>query len=105
MWNIVSVSTASGSGSYIILGGAHGKEVVGPTGPFCYSYVIAFPGLGYIKLTDEGNGVVGPGDWSVAVSGSSTNWFYEGTGSASVAVDASGKYTISGGSNSISGQM
>lgn len=55
MCNITSVSTASGSGSYILFGGAPGKEIIGPAGPLSQTYVLAFPGIGYIKLTDKGN--------------------------------------------------
>jgi hypothetical protein len=47
----------------------------------------------------------GPGSWKIAASGSSTNWTYEGGGQAKVSVDASGNYTISGGSNTITGTV
>jgi hypothetical protein len=70
------------------------------------SYILAFPGLGYISLKDVGNTVSGPGDYSVQVSGSSTNWFYSGAGGqAQVSVDASKKYKISGGNNTVSGSL
>lgn len=49
--------------------------------------------------------VSGAGSWSVKFSGSSTNWFYEGDGQAKVAVDEHGKYTVSGGANTITGDM
>lgn len=55
MWNIISVTTATGSGSYILFGGPPGKEIVGPAGPLSHTYVLAFPGLGYIKFIDKGN--------------------------------------------------
>jgi len=105
----MTVDVDSVSKSYVLFGGVAGKEIIGPVGPFGPSgsqYVLCIPGLGYITLEDKGNSVRGPGDWSVQVSGSSTNWFYGGGGQAYISiVAATGTYTITGGSNSISGQM
>lgn len=57
-------------------------------------------------LTDVAAAVSGPGEWSVKVSGSDTNWFYTGSNRhARIVVDASGGYTISGGDNMISGRL
>ncbi|KAH8104075.1 hypothetical protein BXZ70DRAFT_1005624 [Cristinia sonorae] len=106
MWNILTVSTPN-AGSYILMGGQSGKEVLNPTdalGPQGSVYVLAFPGIGYMKLTDTGNTVPG-GDWSVQVSGSSKHWFYGGGGQAYISINSSGGYTISGGSNTITGQL
>ncbi|KIJ35643.1 hypothetical protein M422DRAFT_32564 [Sphaerobolus stellatus SS14] len=108
MWNIVSISVDSGSHSSVLFGGQPGKEIVSPTGalgPEGSVYILALPGLGYMKLTDVGGSVSGPGDWSVQVSGSSTNWFYRGGGQASISINSSGQYTISGGANTISGKL
>jgi hypothetical protein len=127
MWNIIQVNASTPSQTSILFGGVPGKEAVGPTnrlGPEGAAYVLAFPGVGYIKLTDVGsNGEhfllqysvwsiylgwdagTGPGSWKVAVSGSSTNWTYEGDGQATVSVDSEGHYTISGGSNTVSGSV
>lgn len=58
MWSIVSVTSVTGSRTSILLGGLPGKEVIGPNGelgPTGAFYVLAFPGLGYITLLDEGN--------------------------------------------------
>jgi len=66
MFQIANVSTASGTHTYILVGGASGKEVVGPTGPLGpqgASYQLIFPGLGYLKLTDVGNSGT-PTPWS-----------------------------------------
>lgn len=57
MFNIVSITTASGNNTSIPLGGPAGKELIGPHGPLGpegSSYVLAFPGLGYIKFDDVG---------------------------------------------------
>lgn len=57
MFNIVSITTASGNNTSILLGGPAGKELIGPHGPLGpegSSYVLAFPGLGYIKFDDVG---------------------------------------------------
>ena len=57
MFDIYHVSTHDGRSS-ILFGGLPGKELVGPTnalGPVGSVYVLAIPGTGYIKLTDEGN--------------------------------------------------
>ncbi|KAJ7051995.1 hypothetical protein C8F01DRAFT_1262224 [Mycena amicta] len=108
MWNIVHVNTATPNHASILFGGVPGKEIVGPTnslGPEGAVYVLVFPGVGYIKFTDVGSNGNGPGSWKVAVSGSSTNWTYEGGGQANVSVDSDGKYTISGGSNTINGTV
>ncbi|KAJ7023703.1 hypothetical protein C8F04DRAFT_1193228 [Mycena alexandri] len=108
MWNITHIDASTPSQTSILFGGMPGKESVGPTnalGPEGAVYVLAFPGLGYIKLTDVGSKGNGPGSWKVAASGSSTNWTYEGGGQAKVSVDAHGNYTISGGSNTITGTV
>ena len=125
MFTIVGINVDSGTHNSILFGGLPGKEVIQPTGalgPQGSVYVLAFPGLGYIKLTDVGNSgniiicrrkmdltysylVSGPGDWSVQVSGSSTNWFYRGGGQASITVNSSGQYKIQGGANEISGNL
>lgn len=58
MWNIVSVTSVTGSRTSILFGGPAGKEVIGPNGglgPEGAFYVLAFPGLGYITLLDQGN--------------------------------------------------
>lgn len=49
--------------------------------------------------------VSGPGSWSVRVSNSSQNWFYDGTGHATLSFTQDGKYKITGGSNEISGPV
>lgn len=57
MFNIVSVTTESGNHTSILFGGLPGKELIGPHGPLGpegSTYVLAFPGLGYLKLTDVG---------------------------------------------------
>jgi len=109
MFNISHISVDGGTRSSVFFGGPSGKEVVGPTndlGPSGSVYVLAVPGLGYIKFTDVGNSVAGPGDWSVRVSGSSAgNWFYGGAGVANVAITTGGQYTISGGANTITGKL
>ncbi|KAJ7881619.1 hypothetical protein B0H13DRAFT_2667565 [Mycena leptocephala] len=108
MWNIIQVNASTPSQTSILFGGVPGKEAVGPTnrlGPEGAVYVLAFPGVGYIKLTDVGSHGTGPGSWKVAVSGSSTNWTYEGDGQATVSVDSEGHYAISGGSNTINGSV
>lgn len=55
MWTITSVTVDTNSRGYVIFGGAQGKEMVGPTGPFSANYVVCFPGLGYMTLQDKGN--------------------------------------------------
>ncbi|KIJ49814.1 hypothetical protein M422DRAFT_246183 [Sphaerobolus stellatus SS14] len=108
MFTIISISVDSGTRSSVLFGGQPGKEVVGPTGalgPEGSVYILSIPGIGYMKLKDMGNSVSGPGDWSVQVSGSSTNWFYKGGGQATISINSSGQYTISGGTNSISGKL
>ncbi|KAF5380199.1 hypothetical protein D9615_006168 [Tricholomella constricta] len=107
MFRLISVSAPSSS--YVLLGGPKGKEVVGPLsslGPQGSSYILAFPGLGYIKLEDVGPNTSGPGDWAVKVSGSTNgDWTYGGEGLAAVSVDASGNYSITGGAKGISGKI
>ena len=126
MFRIVSINVDTATRSSILFGGLPGKEVIQPfgalLGPEGSVYVLAFLGLGYIKLTDVGERgniiscrwemdltysclVSGPGDWSVQVSGSSTNWFYRGEGHASITVSSRGQYKIQGGANEISGEV
>jgi len=122
MFDITSVTTASGAHTYVLFGGPSGHEAVSPTaplGPEGATYILAFPGLGYMKLTDVGSSgtypffshsygssaipslpVSGPGDCSVKVSGTRAgggNWFYNGEGECRVSVDSSGNYTVHGG--------
>lgn len=52
MWNIVSISTDSPRTSILF---KPGTEIINPTGPLAGNYVLAFPGLGYVTLTDNGN--------------------------------------------------
>ncbi|KAK7038637.1 hypothetical protein R3P38DRAFT_3391732 [Favolaschia claudopus] len=108
MWNITHINADTPSQTSIVFGGVPGRESVGPTnrlGPEGAVYIVAFPGLGYIKLTDVGSHGHGPGSWKVSASGSSDNWTYEGNGQATVSVEADGSYTISGGSNTITGTV
>ncbi|KAJ7300957.1 hypothetical protein DFH08DRAFT_907615 [Mycena albidolilacea] len=108
MWNITQINASTPSQTSITFGGLPGKETVGPTnrlGPEGAVYVVCFPGLGYIKLTDVAHGGSGPGSWRVAVSGSSTHWSYEGDGQCKISVESDGTYTISGGSNTVNGSV
>jgi hypothetical protein len=92
------------------------SEVVNPTGPLGGNYVLAFPSLGYVTLTDNGNKgalkialyfywlnlshLVPGGDWSVKFSGATNgagNWFYSGEGKAQIDLEKGGEYTVSGG--------
>lgn len=58
MFDITNITVDGGTRSSVFFGGQPGKEVVGPTnalGPANSVYVLALPGLGYIKFTDVGN--------------------------------------------------
>ena len=58
MWNITQVNVSTAAQTSILFGGLPGKETIGPAnslGPEGAVYVLAFPGLGYIKLTDVGS--------------------------------------------------
>jgi len=105
MWIFASITTESGPKSSILFGSSTaGQEVIGPTGPLAGNYILAFPGLGYIKMIDKGNSVPG-GDFSVAVSNAPSNWFYGGLGQARIVVKANGDYTITGGQKDASGKL
>jgi hypothetical protein len=69
-------------------------------GPQGAAYRITIPGMGTINLIDKGNTVPGPATWSVQINNNSY-WFYEGEGQMAIAVDATGKVTISGGAGTI----
>lgn len=49
--------------------------------------------------------LVSGGDWSVKFSGSDKNWFYSGSGQASISVDDKGVYTVKGGTSTITGKV
>lgn len=71
MFNIISITSASGSQTCTVFGGLPGKELIGThgrLGPTDATYIVAFPGLGYIKLTDQGS----KGALGVPYCGSST---------------------------------
>jgi hypothetical protein len=58
MFNIASITTATGNHTSTLSGGLPGNELIGthgPLGPEGASYILAFPSLGYIKLLDQGN--------------------------------------------------
>ncbi|KAJ7194342.1 hypothetical protein GGX14DRAFT_679190 [Mycena pura] len=71
MWNIIQVNASTPSQTSILFGGLPGKETVGPTNALGLEgavYVLAFHGLGYIRLTDVGSTGNGPGSWKVAAA-------------------------------------
>ncbi|KAF5344113.1 hypothetical protein D9758_008843 [Tetrapyrgos nigripes] len=106
MWRITQITVDGGNHSSIICGGDPSNEqIVGPTGPIGGNWVLVIPGRGYLKMSDKGNSVQGPGDWSVAFTSSSTNWFYKGEGDCRISIKGDGQFTVSGGSNTINGQL
>jgi len=111
MWHITSVSVPSGTKSAVLYGGSPGQEAIGSMndrfGPQGASYTVCVPGMGFVQLTDVGNTVKGPAEYSVQASGAtgSINWFYDGEGQVSISVDAHGNYTMTGGAGSVSGKM
>jgi hypothetical protein len=52
VWYIVSIVTHAPSTSILF---NRDTETVNQTGPLAGNYVLAFPGLGYVTLTDKGN--------------------------------------------------
>ncbi|KAF5346863.1 hypothetical protein D9756_010557 [Leucocoprinus leucothites] len=108
MFTITSVTVSGTSRSYIILGGQPGKEVIGPVSPFGPQgsvYQLCIPGLGFIKFTDVGPKVSGPGDWAVQFASASATWNYSGGGEAKIAIDNAGNFTVSGGANNVTGKV
>jgi len=106
MWDIIIRTTNFGPITSILF--KRGTDIVSPNGPLAGDYVLAFPSLGYVTLTDNGNREHG-GDWSVRFSGATNgngNWFYSGGGKAQIDVGAGGAYTVSGGSGAnVVGQL
>ncbi|KAK7470525.1 hypothetical protein VKT23_001950 [Stygiomarasmius scandens] len=106
VWRITSLTVEGGNHSSVLFGGDSGnQQIVGPTGPIGGTWILAIPGRGYLKMEDKGNTVSGPGDWSVSFNSSSTNWFYRGEGDCKISVSSNGHFTVSGGANSIEGQL
>jgi len=47
----------------------------------------------------------GAGDWAVQFDGVPSTWNYSGGGEARIAIDNAGSYTVTGGANSVTGQV
>ncbi|EIW75075.1 hypothetical protein CONPUDRAFT_159211 [Coniophora puteana RWD-64-598 SS2] len=103
-WTIATVSVPSGK-TYTIVGGPDGQEGAFTPGYwFSTKAYLIIPNLGYIQFEDQGNKVPG-GDWSVKVSGTSSNWFYGGGGQMKITVNADGSFSITGGQKDTSGKV
>lgn len=55
MFEIISIQTPDNQPSIVLDHGKKNIGIVSPMGPRGSSYILAFPGLGYMSLVDVGN--------------------------------------------------
>jgi hypothetical protein len=106
MFNIISLVVASGDAATITQIAPSQKPIkigdqLGPQGA---QYTINIKDKGIINLIDIGDSVKGAATWAVQIN-NSIDWFYDGEGQMSIAIDTSNNVTISGGAGTVTTKL
>ncbi|KAF8657419.1 hypothetical protein AX16_002216 [Volvariella volvacea WC 439] len=92
--------------SVILFTGQHnGSIVADPAAVLSGELILAFPGMGYIRIIDRGH--VGHDKNAIQLSNTPKLWYYHGEGKAICEVHQDGRFTWKNedGTNSVEGKM